>query len=205
MNGDIYEFSTAGEHPILCREIPRPNKFVRLLADNELPEALRKRDLEDTAPMTVQLLTDKQTVNFTEAMQRFIYGLNPGLIPSRFEHIIDTWNVTGKVRDCRNYITGERLDADLPKYHSYLSMGNNIHKVKGEPFYLSGVLVYELERIDISKPMPLSIPDYLKIHLVIWAAGRVIEFPQRDGMPCYAALMSAAPLYIDARRVVVVE
>ncbi len=61
----------------------------------------------------------------TEAVQRWLRALNPTTTNKQFADLWDTWATnSGKIRDCHNYITGERPDKPDPRW-SYLYMGRN--------------------------------------------------------------------------------
>lgn len=77
----ILEFAQAGTHPRYFREIEMPI-LLYLLPDDELPERLRK-ERPGSAPMTVPLITERQTVDFSQDMQEFVYSLNYGMPRAR--------------------------------------------------------------------------------------------------------------------------
>jgi hypothetical protein len=182
--------------------------YIRTLPDDRVPAKLRNNRPNDTQgwPQTVPLITAREMIPMTEQVQRWLYAINPGLPAGSFAAMFDTWNTGSKVRDGANFITGERLDGDLPKYPAKLTMGCNVYKVKD---YVASTDLYEIYSVDVNAlPDPSALPVHLMTHLTIYKGGYVNPFDynggRNDGRPCYTAPLSVAPLYIDAGRVEIV-
>mgnify|MGYP001610093899 CR=1 FL=1 len=184
-----------------------------LLPDDLLPLQYQKPRPNETQgwPQTVNITTARETIPMTEAIQRWLYALNPGLPASSFADIFDTWNTGSKIRDNANFITGERLNGELPKYPCNLLMGCNVVMQK-DIVIRNGIEFIEIETVN-PKNLPdiISLPIWLKQHLTIihpaLYAGRKKVNPfdhngggRNGGKPCYTALLAAEPVYIESAR-----
>jgi hypothetical protein len=213
----IAETLIPASHPMTWERIYSmcPHRLWWLLPDDMLPEKYRKeRPPLAGVPQTVRVQTDKPSIPFTEDLQRFIYSLNFGLVPAAFAGMMDAWSLEGgKVRDNADFIAGERLGATLPKLPSNLLFGCNVvAEVRRFTWGDGGDIdlgedVIEIESIHPDNlPDPFTLPLWLRHHLTIIHTAqyqgrqKVIRFPHNNGAPCYTAIISPSPLYIETAR-----
>lgn len=198
-----------------------PNKW-RLLHDIELPAALRKERPSDEQgwPETVKLIVvgGNGVTPLTEELQWWIFRRNVGLPPESFEALLDTWNPGEgmKIRDKRNYITGERLDADFPKLPLDLTFAGNIVHVVNEPIWEggngvpAGTPMLQLETLNTA-----ALPEKIEyvgnehlIHHLLTAKGTYVNpfiyngGGRNGGKPCFTGLMAEpnTTVYIERAR-----
>lgn len=186
----------------------RMPRLVYLLNDAELwakYPTLCKRDMSDNAPMTAELITDRETFPFDRRVQEFLYSLNPNVPRSAFGALFNTWfpGIKGETKiDDDNFISDPNYGGEVFAYHADLTLAGNTYMATGAPCMRNGLWVYRLKSIDVTLPLPEVIPYWQKTYLTVWSAGKVIRFPQGGGNDCFSALLSCgADLFIDARRV----
>ena len=189
------------------------NQYYWLLPDDLLPTEYRKERPVDGCPQTVKLISSAgaSTISMTEKIQRWLFGLNTGVSANKFVDLFDTWNVVGKIRDSANYITGERLDHDLPKYPIELTFAGNV--VTGKEVEWAGGLgipkgkkMLLLDTIHTDNLPVVPNKQHMTIIKRNVVDGRQVINPfqyngGRNGKPCYTALLSNSPLYIEMDRV----
>jgi len=215
----LLDFVRTNQTKLQFVERPNVDGLWYLLPDDLLPTEYRKPRPNDTQgwPQTVNATTVRETIPMTEKIQRWLFALNAGLPVGNFADTFDTWNTGSKVRDSANFITGERLDRDLPKYPTNLLFGCNVVKQKrlfawpGGSGISVGTSVIEIETIDPNylpfisyKTYPWLVQHLTIIHPSIYDdRQRVNPFPQnggRNGNPCYTGILATEPIYIEAAR-----
>ena len=161
------------------------------------------------------------TMPMTQKIQEFIFSFNRSDNEARdrqaFQGYCDTWACNyGKVRDSANFITGENLSADLPKWTN-LVMGRNMlcgtEMISDGSFGIKhGVPVLKVETINPDNP-PVGMTHLTHPHLIhhcniirpniIDGLRQVDPFPQMGGralppfMPSLYPLMSLGSVYIE--------
>ena len=193
-------------------------QYYVIRQDDQIQKGLYKRTAYNR-PMVFRLEVHK-SMPFTEPLQKFCFNLNRSDDESRDRHIFadcyDTWSTNaGKIRDCRNYISGEGVGKPDPKWAN-LVMGRNV--VCGEEVVsdgsfgiLNGVKCLMVETLNPDS-LPSGITYKTHPHLIhhcniINVASynglqKVLPFPQMGGkvkepyMPVYYPLMSREKVYI---------
>jgi hypothetical protein len=198
---------------------PEPaGDYYRLLHDFELPDLYRK-DMRSGVPETVRFAHEGNgNIKFTKELQEAMYELNSPLEDRLFSKLFDTWNRIGeKFSEVkRNYITGECMSGEYPKYPFELSFGGNTIRARrvlnwaGGMGIAKGTVVIECDTLN-----PNNLPDLPSLigtpyihHMTTVVNKNVNPFPYRggrDGLPCYTAFMSPVTLYIEAGRCVKVD
>lgn len=185
-------------------DVAKMPRLVYLLPDDKLPADLRKPRPNDAAPMTVPLITDRETVPFDRRLQEFLFKLNPNVPASAFGALFRTWfpgeSDETKIGD-DNFISNPNYSGEIFPYFCKLTLGGNTYMADGAPFMRGNTQVYRLMSIDVTKPLPETVPAWMLTYLTVWSSGKVIRFPQGSGKDCFSALLSAGDLFIDARRV----
>lgn len=215
----LLDFKRADETWLSFAERVEPINLWWVLPDDMAPPQYQKHTNQvQGVPHTINITTAKETFPMTEAVQRFLFAINPGLPASAFADTYDTWNKGTKIRDSANFITGERLDAGLPIYPADLLMGCNVFRDLRRFAWTGGMGipigtdVLEIETINPNNlPNPLTLPIWLKQHLTIilptiYADRKKINPYDKNGggrnggEPCYTAMLAIEPLYIEVAR-----
>ena len=185
-----------------------PNDWV-LLHDFEMPVEFRKsRPDTDGAPETFKLTVvgGNAVLPLTEAVQRWLYALNPGLPPEKFGHILDTWNPGAgmKLRDKRNYIAGTNLNGDFAKLPLDITFGGAVVRVideftwQGGDGIAAGTAVLELAALNAlnlpEHPFEYAGNEPYVHHLVTIKGSTVNPFihnggGRNGGRPCFTGFM----------------
>jgi hypothetical protein len=207
MIGDVMEVLVLPDHPVRYRrEVANIRQYYQIRQDDEIDPSLYKRPGLDRP--CVFRLEVHGAIPMTQDIQEFLFELNEMTNAERkvFADCWDTWATNyGKIRDCRNFITGENAGKDLPKWTN-LVCGKNV--LCGKETVRNGVAVLEVETLDPDN-LPFGMKQKGNEHLIhdctiitdVKYEGfyKVNPFPQllgRYGRPVLYGLMSRVPVYI---------